>query len=154
MGEIKLIKENTSDDFIVLIKINATDFFEGGLEIDDSIEICKQLDNYNIDAIEVSANNTSKSNIKAGINEAYFKEYAQKIKENVACPVILVGGHRSIESMNNTLNTTDIEYLSLSRPLICEPDLIKRWKNDDTTPSICTSCNSCYNTVNHKCILN
>lgn len=148
------IKENTPDDFLVLIKINASDLIQGGLEIEDCTEICKILDKQGIDAIEVSANNTSRINIQVGVNEAYFLEYAKTIKNNVQCPVILVGGHRSIENMNKILNETNIEYLSLSRPLICEPDLIERWKNGNTKASRCISCNKCYNTQNHECIQN
>ena len=33
------IKKHTNDDFIVLIKINASDFMHGGLEIEDCVEI-------------------------------------------------------------------------------------------------------------------
>ena len=81
-------------------------------------------------------------------------DYAKMLESNVKCPVILVGGNRSIENMNNVLNETNIEYMSLSRPLICEPDLIKRWIDGDKSPSRCVSCNNCYQTFNHKCIFN
>lgn len=146
------IKRVCDNEFIVMIKINATDYIPNGLKIEDTIKICKQLDKHKINAIEVSANNTSRINIKAGVNEAYFKEFAEKIKKEVSCPIILVGGHRSIESMNKILNETNIEYLSLSRPLICESNLILRWKNGNTESSKCNSCNSCYNTPKHQCI--
>ncbi|QJA07663.1 hypothetical protein HF520_01295 [Romboutsia sp. CE17] len=56
--------------------------------------------------------------------------------------------------MNEILNYTDIEYFSLSRLLIRESESINRWKNGDTRLSICISCNSCYNTDDHKCIFN
>ena len=69
-------------------------------------------------------------------------------------PVILVGGHRSIEAMNRLLNETDIEYLSMSRPLIREPDLMQRWMDGDVRPALCISCNSCYRTEGHTCIFN
>ena len=63
-----------------------------------------------------------------------------------------VGGHRSIDNMNNVLNEGKIEYLSLSRPLIREPDLIDRWQKDECSPAKCVSCNMCYRTPAHKCI--
>jgi len=74
-----------------------------------------------LDSIEVSGNGTSVGGIKAGVNEAYFKKFALAIAEKVDIPVILVGGHRSIDNMNNVLNEGKIKYLSLSRPLIREP---------------------------------
>ncbi|MBO6169010.1 MAG: hypothetical protein J6O51_03470 [Bacteroidales bacterium] len=90
--------------------------------------------------------------IKAGKNEAYFREYAEALKQVVDTPVILVGGHRSIEAMNKLINETGIEYLSMSRPLIREPHLIKRWIEGDTRPALCVSCNSCYRTPGHACV--
>lgn len=149
---IEGIQEVVNNDFITLIKINCSDFEYGGIEKEDFHEICQIIDKAGIDAIEVSGNNTSKPGIKAGFNEAYFLEYAEDLKVN--CQVILVGGHRSIENMDKILNTTNIEYLSMSRPLLREPELINRWKNGDTAPSKCVSCNKCYQTINHKCIFN
>lgn len=65
---------------------------------------------------------------------------------------MLVGGHRSIDNMNNVLNEGKIEYLSLSRPLIREPDLTDRWQSGECSPAKCVSCNMCYRTPAHKCI--
>jgi 2,4-dienoyl-CoA reductase-like NADH-dependent reductase (Old Yellow Enzyme family) len=35
------------------------------------------------------------------------------------------------------------DLVSMSRPLIKEPDIINRWMSGDKTPSDCTSCNGC-----------
>ncbi len=37
----------------------------------------------------------------------------------------------------------DADYVSFSRPLICEPDLIERWRLGDRSKSKCLSCNGC-----------
>ncbi|MCR5143201.1 MAG: hypothetical protein K6C68_11875 [Ruminococcus sp.] len=124
----------------------------GGLDENGSMRICLACSPY-LDSIEVSGNGTSVGGIKAGVNEAYFKRFALALAENVNIPVILVGGHRSIDNMNNVLNEGGIEYLSLSRPLIREPDLIDRWQRGECSPAKCVSCNMCYRTPAHKCIL-
>lgn len=56
--------------------------------------------------------------------------------------------------MNDILNSTDIEYLSRSRPLVREPNLVNRWKDGDLRPALCVSCNNCYSTPDHECIFN
>lgn len=71
----------------------------------------------------------------------------------VSIPIILVGGHRSLESMEKVLNEGKIEFLSLSRPLVREPALPSRWQRGDTAPSKCVSCNMCYQTPGHKCVV-
>ena len=50
-------------------------------------------------------------------------------------PVILVGGHRSVENMETVLNKSKIEFVSLSGPLIRGPDLPNRWQSGDIAPA-------------------
>ena len=136
----------------VTMKLNASDFTHGGLEMEESLQIAEMMVAAGLDSIEVSGNSTSVAGIRAGVNEGYFYEYAKALAERIRIPVILVGGHRSIACMNALLNDSGIEFLSLSRPLVREPDLPNRWKRGDTTPARCVSCNACYRTPGHKCI--
>ena len=45
---------------------------------------------------------------------------------NLNVPIILVGGHRNIERMEEIINQGTIDFLALSRPLISEPELPNR----------------------------
>ncbi|WP_242844699.1 hypothetical protein [Clostridium botulinum] len=49
----------------------------------------------------------------------------------------------NINLMNEILNTTEIEYFSLSRPLLAEPDLINKWMDNKDYKQKCVSCNRC-----------
>ena len=151
---LKDMRSKTSDGFSIIVKINAVDYMQGGLTVPDFITACKMLEEAGIDAIEVSANGTSVPGVKPFKDEAYFLEYAEELKKNVDVPVILVGGHRSVANMERVLNSTEIEYLSLSRPLIREPDLVNRWRRGDVHPALCVSCNNCYRTEGHQCVFN
>ncbi len=146
------IRQSVGKHFAVIIKINCSDFIEGGLTERDFLVVCEMLSHAGIDAIEVSGNYTSRTNVRAGVGEAYFKEAALRLKSRVPTPVILVGGLRSIETINGLIGEEGIDYVSLSRPLICEPNLVARWLAGDTRPSRCVSCNSCYHTPNHQCV--
>ena len=136
----------------VSAKVNCSDFTVGGLEPKDSLEIGRLLDAAGIDSIEVSGNGTSVGGIRAGQDEGYFLDFAAHLAEAVHTPVICVGGWRSVESMQAALDATQVAALSLSRPLVREPDLPARWSGGDTSPSACVSCNACYNTPGHMCI--
>lgn len=176
---LKDMRSKTSTDFLITMKINSTDEYPGGLTVQDFLVSCKLMADAGIDAIEVSGNGTSHTGIKAGRNEGYFRAAAMSLAALVDVPVVLVGGLRSIEKINQYLNEptnearaegkpsctlpckeevadrhTKIEYISLSRPLIREPNLIKRWQQGDTKPSLCVSCNTCYRTPGHQCIFN
>ena len=151
---LKDMRSKTSDDFIITMKINSTDEYPGGLTVQDFLVSCKLMEDAGIDAIEVSGNGTSHTGIKAGHNEGYFRAAAMSLAALVDVPVVLVGGLRSIEKINQILEETQIQYVSLSRPLVREPNLIQRWLDGDTNPSLCVSCNTCYRTPGHQCIFN
>ena len=130
--------KNAVPELHVTIKINCSDFTFGGLDEEESIEI--------------SGNGTSVAGIKPHVNEAYFLNFAAGLAEKISVPVILVGGLRSLDIMQNILNTTKIELLSLSRPLIREPDFPNKLFNHESTDSKCISCNACYGSPAHKCV--
>ena len=77
---------------------------------------------------------------------------AAAIADEVSCPVIVVGGFRSLDTMEAVLNSSKIELISLSRPLLREPDLPKLMKADPSKVSGCVSCNACYSSQSHKCV--
>ena len=148
------MRAKTSQDFLITMKINSTDEYPGGLTHHGFLETSRLMAEAGIDAIEVSANGTSRMGIKAGLNEGSFLGAAKALSDSVDVPVILVGGLRSMVTINTILSETNIQYVSLSRPLIREPNLINRWLKGDTAPSKCISCNSCYRTYGHRCVFN
>lgn len=143
------MRAKTSSKFIITMKINSTDMYPGGMDCDSFLDACRLMKG--LDAIEVSANGTSRQGIRAGINEGSFLPAATRLADAVETPVVLVGGLRSVGFINRVLNDTRIAYVSLSRPLVREPDLVRRWEQGDTTPSRCVSCNACYSTPGHRC---
>ena len=146
------MRERTRAGFVVTVKINSDDCQPGGLSQNDFLVAGKALSEAGIDAIEVSANYTSRPNIRAGVNEGSFLPAAAALAASVNTPVVLVGGLRSLETINSILSETDIDYIALSRPLIREPNLVSRWLAGDHRPSSCVSCNACYRTHAHACI--
>jgi 2,4-dienoyl-CoA reductase-like NADH-dependent reductase (Old Yellow Enzyme family) len=68
---------------------------------------------------------------------------AKKIKENVDIPVIVVGGIRNMENMNNVFRLGAADFVSLGRPLLTEPDFVNKLKVDPTRRSACIDCGYC-----------
>lgn len=158
------IREQTSDDFPILIKLNCSDFMgTKGFVFEECKELCKNLSQRGIAAVEISggpvfrAPKTEKEPTKEvtlSRKDSYFSEYAKDIADAVDVPVILVGGNRSCETMETLLNNTDIEFFSLSRPLLSEPDLINKWEKDKSVKPQCISCNKCFAPEGNICIFN
>ena len=152
------IRGRVGKNFLILIKINCRDFVKKELTFKESLYVCKELDSMGIDSIEVSGGIQAAKKlgpIRTYINspkrEAYFKDYASIIAEKVKTPVILVGGLRSIEVMENLLLNSKIEYFALSRPFIREPNLLEHWIKGERTKSKCISCNKCRTPLGNVC---
>ena len=73
----------------------------------------------------------------------YNVEAAAAVKEAVSIPVISVGGYRKGEDMERVLEEGKADYISLSRPLIIEPNWVNKLKAGQKTESACLDCGYC-----------
>lgn len=145
------IRRRVGSDFNVFIKLNCSDFEDGGADFNDCKYVCKALDKKGINAIEISGGDRI---WKTKVNkESVYKDYAEEIAEEINTPVILVGVNRNICNMDTILNNSKIQYFSMARPFICEPNLINKWMNGLTTKSKCICCGNCFKS-DKNCILN
>jgi 2,4-dienoyl-CoA reductase-like NADH-dependent reductase (Old Yellow Enzyme family) len=69
---------------------------------------------------------------------------AQTIKANVSIPVIVVGGIRSLDDLNQIILNQQADMVSMCRPFIIEPDIVKKLKEGRQQVSKCISCNYCF----------
>ncbi len=151
MEVYRRVRSEVGADFPVLAKLNGSDNLEGGLDLSDAVSAARMLDKEHIDAIEVSGGTSAsgeKVPVRIGIDkpelEAYNLALAREIKKAVRCPIMAVGGFRSLEVINKAVIEGEMDYISMSRPFIREPQLIKRWQEGDRSPARCISCNGCF----------
>jgi 2,4-dienoyl-CoA reductase-like NADH-dependent reductase (Old Yellow Enzyme family) len=62
----------------------------------------------------------------------------------VTVPLLLVGGIRSWPVAERIIEQGTADYISMSRPFIREPGLIRRWQSGDLRPAFCLSDNLCF----------
>jgi len=150
---LRSVRDAVGPNYPVLIKLNAEDFVEGGFSVEEMLEVSMLLEKAGIDAIELSGGTGSEASkykpIRFGAvskeNEVYYRDTARRFKQKIHVPLILVGGIRSLDVAESVVSEGMADYVAMSRPLICEPDLVNRWKNGDTTKSACVSDNRCLN---------
>jgi len=150
---LRAIRSELGKQFGVLIKLNSDDFIEGGFTQSEMVQVSAMLESAGIDAIELSGGTSLQvsnhsfsrvGEIDSKEEEVYYRDAAKLYKEKIVVPLILVGGIRSYEVAKELVEKELVDYISLCRPLIREPDLIKRWQSGNTERTTCISCNKCF----------
>lgn len=128
MEVYKAMRAEVGSDFPVGIKLNSADFMKGGFTIEESVQVAQALDAVGIDLIEVSGGTYEMPVVATGLKdstqkrEAYFAEYARRIKDAVKAPVMLTGGFRTDGSMKQALTDADCDVVGLARALVLDLD--------------------------------
>jgi len=144
------VRSAVGPDYPVMVKLNGSDNLAGGLALEDALFAARALDKAGIDCIEVSGGtpasgdqSPARMKIDAPEKEAYNLSLADRIRQEVNCPIMVVGGFRSFAVAEKTIQGS-ADYISMARPFIREPGLVKRWQEGDRSPARCISCNSCF----------
>jgi 2,4-dienoyl-CoA reductase-like NADH-dependent reductase (Old Yellow Enzyme family) len=151
------VKAACGGDFPVIVKLNATDFLEGGLTPDEAVRIAQMLDANGIDGIEVSGGmaEAGKGSIWPGLrseeDEGYFVASAAQIKKAVRVPVFGLGGIRTLAVAERMVVDGRVDLVSLSRPLIRDSELVKHFREGTVARSECISCNKCHSLRGIRC---
>jgi len=89
-----------------------------------------------------------KMKMQAGANrfqEAYNLAAAEIVKGKIrSTPLILVGGMRRLSQMNDIVENGPADMISMSRPFIREPSLVRKFEKGETDEAACISCNNCF----------
>lgn len=144
------VQGTAGPDFPVAVKLSGCDFVPGGLEEADACRVAGWLDLRGPLFLEVSGGTPGSGAlgparaVAPGEGEAYFRHLAAAVKRQVTAPVAAVGGLRRLETLEDMLFENAADLFSLSRPLLWEPDLPRRWEAGDRRPALCVSCNACF----------
>jgi 2,4-dienoyl-CoA reductase-like NADH-dependent reductase (Old Yellow Enzyme family) len=126
------IRRQVGPDFPVGIKLNSADFQRGGFTEEESIETIRALTQAGIDLIEISGGTyempamggaTQEAKKASTVaREAYFIEFAEKVRAAVTVPLMVTGGFRTATAMNAALRSGALDVVGLARLLAIDPD--------------------------------
>ena len=152
---VQAARQEVGDGFPVLVKLNSQDYLEGGFSTEDMLDVASLLQQSTVDAIEMSGGNhvagifgeffPARKAKPKNDEKPYYLDEARRFKESVHVPLMLVGGIRTLEWAKKIVSEGIADYISLCRPLIREPELIRRWGSGNMANSTCISDNGCFN---------
>jgi len=142
------IRKEVVSTFPIMIKMNGDDFIEGGLKLPEALRIAGRFQSLGIGAVEISGGMfeagkmTVRPNIETIEQEAYFRAATGMFTGKLSIPVMIVGGIRSRSVAEDILQKNEADLISISRPLIREPDLPLKFMQGKERAD-CISCNNC-----------
>jgi 2,4-dienoyl-CoA reductase-like NADH-dependent reductase (Old Yellow Enzyme family) len=125
-------------DFPLAVKLNSADFQRGGFDFADSLQVAKWLQAEGLDLLEISGGTYEQPKLLgiAGIEEeepqqvaqstrkreAYFVDFALAMREEISMPLMVTGGFRLREAMEQAVTGGGADIIGLGRPMCVEPD--------------------------------
>ncbi len=134
-------RREVGPDYPILIKVNCNDAGDDEAAMTGFAEMFGQLEAAGVDAVDVSGRDPVRTGIDRPDKEAFFLPFAERAKARV--PVIVTGGHRSIDHMEAVLQPGSVQFLGMARPLVREPDLPRKFLDGRSAVAACVSCNRC-----------
>ncbi len=116
------------NEFPIGVKLNSADFQRGGFDEKDSLQIVKMLEEEKVDLLEISGGTYEKlaffimneENQKESTKrrEAYFLDFAQKVRQISSLPLMITGGVRTYDFCESVLKANDVDIIGMARPFI------------------------------------
>ncbi len=150
---VRAVRKSLGKDFPISVKLNSDDFRKGGFNNEDCLRVVQWLNAESIDLLEISGGNyeqptllghtgddaTAAAPLKESTRkrEAYFLEYAERIREVATMPIMVTGGFRTRGGMEAALSSGACDVIGIGRPLVTHSDAAGQLLNGsiDALPS-------------------
>ena len=128
------IRAAVGPSFPVGVKLNSADFQRGGLSEEESLDAVQALAERGVDLIEVSGGTYEAPAMARGAperestrqREAYFLDFADKVRRRVRVPLAVTGGFRTQAGMAAALASDALDMVGLARALALDPDFAQK----------------------------
>ena len=138
LAVVDAIRGAVGPDFPVAVKLNSADFQKGGFAFEESLQVAQWLQDHGIDLIEISGGtyeqpkllgisgleeeeeqNVAQSTL---MREAYFVDFAVAMGDKVKVPLMVTGGFRRREVMQQAVDTGSADVIGIGRPMCVMTD--------------------------------
>lgn len=141
MEIVAAVRAAVGPEFPVSVKLNSADFQRGGFEFSDSLLVVKWLEAASVDLIEISGGTyeqprfltlegiepLSDQNVapSTAAREAYFVDFGHAMQAHLNIPLMVTGGFRRRDAMEQALEIGATDAIGLARPLCVMADAPK-----------------------------
>jgi 2,4-dienoyl-CoA reductase-like NADH-dependent reductase (Old Yellow Enzyme family) len=139
------IRRIAGPDYPIFIKLGLKDYHIAGKTLAEGIKTAVIFENIGMDSIEVSEGMEEDRghHIRPGAVSPYYLDECREARQALHLPLILVGGMRQLQDMEQVLKEGIADAVSMCRPFVMDPYLVKKFHEGTTTGSACVSCGGC-----------
>jgi 2,4-dienoyl-CoA reductase-like NADH-dependent reductase (Old Yellow Enzyme family) len=127
---VRKIRHRVGNTFAVAVKLNASDFEDGGLTENDAVHVAAALQREGIDLLEVSGGSATHWLTLLGggppPTDGYFSGCVEHIRRAVDVPLMLTGGLRDADVIRDLVHRGVVDVVGLARPIAVKPDVAQR----------------------------
>lgn len=138
---VRTLRSELGPAYPICVKLNSADFQRGGFTDEESMQVAGWLQAAGVDLLEISGGTYEQLSffgtgaeddvapVKAQSTverEAYFLDYAERMRKVCRIPLMVTGGFRSLAGMNRALADDALDVIGLGRPLCVAPGLPNR----------------------------
>jgi 2,4-dienoyl-CoA reductase-like NADH-dependent reductase (Old Yellow Enzyme family) len=114
---LKAVREAVGQDFLILVRLGASDYREGGTTIDDSMVAARAFEAAGMDVLDVSGGFCG---FPETAEQGYFAPLTEALKRAVSIPVILTGGIKDAETADRLLQEGKADLIGVGRAIMSD----------------------------------
>ncbi len=124
IGVARSIRKHWPEKYPVIFRLSATDWIDGGIEIEDTIETAKCLSNEGVDMIDCSTGGIGGKDRprRMVISQGFQVEFAKCIKEEARIATMAVGFLWDPQFCEGIVKNNEADMVALARELLDDPN--------------------------------
>ena len=120
MEVVDAVRATWPAELPLLVRISATDWAEGGWDIDQSVALAKVLKKHKVDLVDVSSGGMTPQAVMP-IGPGYQTPFAERIRREAEIPTGAVGMITDAVQAEHILRTGQADLVLLARELLRDP---------------------------------
>lgn len=120
MEVVEAIRKEWPERLPLFVRISATDWADGGFDIEEAVEVCNILRQSGVDLIDCSSGGNV-PNPKLEEGPGYQTSFAERIRREAGIPTAAVGMITSPEQAEHILRSGQADLIVMARELLRDP---------------------------------
>lgn len=142
---VEAVRSAVGDSFPIVVRMNASDYVQGGLAIDDALQLAPAIEAMGVEALSITSGTMCESVpfclYPTGTPKANLLPMAGRIRARVRIPVIVAGRLRTPSVAREALAASQADLIGLGRPFLADPDWVRKCEaGDEESILLCAAC--------------